>query len=214
VALSDEALMTTYSSLTEKLLSSESILEGNFLRVRRDQVQLPNGKKAEREYVVHPGACVVIPLLGNGEVILEKQFRYPVGREMIEFPAGKLDPNEDPLICAVRELREETGYTASEWAYAGCVHLAIAYSTEIIHIYFARGLVQGERDLDEGEFLDVFTATGQQLIAWCADGTVTDAKTVTCALHLQQFLAGSKQVVWNAAPRMVNTTAAPSGAKA
>lgn len=195
------------SSLQETLLSTESILRGNFLHVRRDQVQLHNGGKAEREYVVHPGACVVIPLLDNGDVILEKQFRYPIGREMIEFPAGKLDPNEDPLICALRELREETGYTASEWAYAGCMHLAIAYSTEIIHIYFARGLVQGERDLDEGEFLDVFTAPAQQLIAWCADGTVTDAKTVTCALHLQQFLAGSKQVGWNAVPRMAGKQA-------
>lgn len=194
--------MASDSSLQETLLSTENILQGNFLHVRRDQVLLPNGKKAEREYVIHPGACVVIPLLDNGDVILEKQFRYPVGREMIEFPAGKLDPNEDPLICALRELREETGYSTSEWVYAGCMHLAIAYSTEVIHIYFARGLVQGERDLDEGEFLDVFTAPAQQLIAWCADGTVTDAKTVTCALHLQQFLAGSKLLSWNAVPRM------------
>jgi ADP-ribose pyrophosphatase len=202
VALFDEALMSADSSLQETLVSTENILQGNFLHVRRDQVLLPNGEQAEREYVVHPGACVVIPLLDNGDVILEKQFRYPVGREMIEFPAGKLDPNEDPLICALRELREETGYSASEWAYAGCMHLAIAYSTEVIHIYFARGLVQGARDLDEGEFLDVFTAPAQQLIAWCADGAVTDAKTVTCALHLQQFLAGSKELAWNAVPRM------------
>ncbi len=188
--------------LTETLLSSQQVFEGGFLDIRRDTVQLPNGKSATREYVVHPGACVVIPLLDNGDVILEKQFRYPVGREMIEFPAGKLDPNEDPLICALRELREETGYSASEWAYAGCMHLAIAYSTEVIHIYFARGLVQGERDLDEGEFLDVFTAPAQQLITWCAEGSVTDAKTVTCALHLQQFLSGAKQLGWNAVPRM------------
>jgi ADP-ribose pyrophosphatase len=188
--------------LAETLLASQQIYKGGFLDVRRDTVQLQNGKSATREYVVHPGACVVIPLLDNGDVILEKQFRYPVGREMIEFPAGKLDPNEDPLICALRELREETGYSASEWAYAGCMHLAIAYSTEIIHIYFARGLVLGERELDEGEFLDVFTAPAQQLIAWCADGTVTDAKTVTCALHLRQFLAGSKELGWNAVPRL------------
>jgi ADP-ribose pyrophosphatase len=190
------------AQLSETLLTTQQVYKGDFLDVRRDTVQLPNGKSTSREYVVHPGACVVIPLLDNGDVILEKQFRYPVGREMIEFPAGKLDPNEDPLICALRELREETGYSASEWAYAGCMHLAIAYSTEVIHIYFARGLVQGERDLDDGEFLDVFTAPAQQLISWCADGTVTDAKTVTCALHLQQFLAGSKQLGWNAVPRM------------
>jgi ADP-ribose pyrophosphatase len=190
------------AQLAETLLTTQQVYKGGFLDVRRDTVQLPNGKSTSREYVVHPGACVVIPLLDNGDVILEKQFRYPVGREMIEFPAGKLDPNEDPLICALRELREETGYSASEWAYAGCMHLAIAYSTEVIHIYFARGLVLGERDLDDGEFLDVFTVPAQQLIAWCADGTVTDAKTVTCALHLQQFLAGSKPLGWNAVPRM------------
>jgi ADP-ribose pyrophosphatase len=194
--------MKPSESLKETQLASEQVFKGNFLDVRRDTVRLPNGYAVPREYVVHPGACVVIPLLDNGDVVLEKQFRYPVGREMIEFPAGKLDPNEDPLICALRELREETGYSASEWAYAGCMHLAIAYSTEVIHIYFARGLVQGERALDDEEFLDVFTAPAQQLIAWCADGTVTDAKTVTCALHLQQFLASSKPLGWNAVPRM------------
>jgi ADP-ribose pyrophosphatase len=199
--------MKPSDSLKETQLASEQVFKGNFLDVRRDTVRLPNGHAVPREYVVHPGACVVIPLLDNGDVVLEKQYRYPVGSEMIEFPAGKLDPNEDPLICALRELREETGYSASEWAYAGCMHLAIAYSTEVIHIYFARGLVQGERALDDEEFLDVFTAPAQQLIEWCADGTVTDAKTVTCALHLQQFLAGSKMLGWNAPPRMAGATA-------
>ncbi len=198
----------TYTDrLTETRLASEQVFKGSFLDVRRDTVHLPNGMSASREYVVHPGACVVVALLDNGDVILEKQFRYPVGIEMIEFPAGKLNLNEDPLICALRELREETGYTASEWAYAGCMHLAIAYSTEVIHIYFVRGLVQGERDLDEGEFLSVFTSPAEQLIVWCADGTVTDAKTVTCALHLQQFLNGAKELGWNAVPRMAGARA-------
>ncbi len=199
--------MSISAPLHETQISSAHVFQGNFLQVRRDAVRLPNGKTSEREYVVHPGACVVIPLLDNGNVILEKQYRYPVGREMVEFPAGKLDPDEDPLICALRELREETGYSASEWAYGGCMHLAIAYSTEVIHIYFARGLTLGERDLDEGEFLDVFTAPAEQLIAWCADGTVTDAKTVTCALHLQQVLSGAKKLGWNALPRMAASRA-------
>ena len=190
------------ATLAETVLASQQVFKGGFLDIRRDTVQLPDGQSAMREYVVHPGACVVIALLDDGNVILERQFRYPVGREMIEFPAGKLDPHEDPLLCALRELREETGYSASEWAYGGCMHLAIAYSTEIIHIYFVRGLVLGERALDEGEFLEVFTAPAQQLIAWCADGTVTDAKSVTCALHLQQFLSGAKMLGWNAVPRM------------
>lgn len=189
-------------SLAETVLASQQVFKGGFLDIRRDTVQLPDGQSAMREFVVHPGACVVIALLDDVNVILERQFRYPVGREMIEFPAGKLDPDEDPLLCALRELREETGYSASEWAYGGCMHLAIAYSTEIIHIYFVRGLVLGERALDEGEFLEVFAAPAQQLIAWCTDGTVTDAKTVTCALHLQQFLSGAKMLGWNAVPRM------------
>lgn len=194
-------------ALKETQLVSEQMFKGSFLDVRRDTVRLPNGHSASREYIVHPGACVLIPLLDNGDVVLEKQFRYPVGREMIELPAGKLDLNEDPLMCALRELREETGYSAGEWAYAGCMHLAIAYSTEVIHIYFVRGLVLGERALDEEEFLDVFTAPSEQLIAWCADGTVTDAKSVTCALHLQQFLSGSKPLAWNAVPRMAGAGA-------
>ncbi len=187
---------------TETVLTSKQVYKGGFLDIRLDTVRLQSGQQTQREYFVHPGACVVIPLLDSGDVVLEKQYRYPVQREMIEFPAGKLDPNEDPLMCALRELREETGYTAAQWAYAGCMHLAIAYSTEVIHIYFARGLTSGERDLDEGEFLDVFTAPAEQLIAWCADGTVTDAKTLACALHLQQFLSGKKELSWNAVPRM------------
>jgi ADP-ribose pyrophosphatase len=182
--------------LKETRLASEQVYRGGFLDIRRDKVSLPDGKTAIREYVVHPGACVVIPLLDNGDVVLERQYRYPVGREMIEFPAGKLDPDEDPWVCASRELREETGYSAQQWAYAGCMHLAIAYSDEVIHIYFAKGLTRGQRQLDEGEFLDVFTAPAAQLIQWCASGEVTDAKTVTCALHLQQVLAGAKSLKW------------------
>jgi ADP-ribose pyrophosphatase len=203
MALLAQAPMKPTSALIESTTATEQVFKGRFLDVRRDTVRLPNGHSATREYVVHPGACVVIPLLDNGDVVLERQFRYPIGREMIELPAGKLDAGEDPLICALRELREETGYSAGEWAYAGCMHLAIAYSTEVIHIYFARSLTLGARSLDEEEFLDVFTAPAQQLIAWCADGTVTDAKTVTCALHLQQFLAGAKPLGWNAPPRRV-----------
>jgi ADP-ribose pyrophosphatase len=121
---------------------------------------------------------------------------------MIELPAGKLDAGEDPLLCGLRELHEETGYSASEWAYAGQMHLAIAYSTEVIHIYFARGLSSGERKLDAGEFLDVFTAPAQQLLDWCADGTVTDAKTLSCALHLANHLSGKRPMAWHSVPRI------------
>jgi ADP-ribose pyrophosphatase len=190
------------AELIETLVRSELLLSGKFLHVKRDTVSLPDGSHASREYVVHPGAVVVVPLLDDGQVVLERQFRYPVGLVMIELPAGKLDAGEDPLLCGLRELHEETGYTASEWAYAGQMHLAIAYSTEIIHIYFARGLTLGERQLDTGEFLDVFTASSAQLLDWCADGTITDAKTLTCALHLANHLSGKRPMAWQSVPRM------------
>jgi ADP-ribose pyrophosphatase len=188
--------------LKETLVSSELLFKGKFLHAKRDTIRLPDGKQATREYVVHPGAVVVMPLLDDGQVVLERQFRYPIGQVVVEFPAGKLDEGEDPLVCGLRELHEETGYTCSEWAYAGKMHLAIAYSTEIIHIYFVRGLTLGERKLDAGEFLDVFTAPAQQLLDWCADGTVTDAKTLSCAVHLANHLSGKRPMAWQSTPRM------------
>ncbi|AKQ54786.1 NUDIX domain-containing protein [Bordetella hinzii] len=185
--------------LLETRESSELVYDGRFLKVRRDMVRLPNEHVVSREYVVHPGAVVVIPLLDDGRVLLERQYRYPVGRVMTEFPAGKLDPGEDPLACAKRELLEETGYTAAQWARAGALHLAIAYSTEIIHIYFARGLTAGERRLDADEFLDVRSATLPALLQACQRGEVTDAKTLTCMLWLQNALSGAWELDWQAA---------------
>jgi len=182
--------------LLETLLSSETLFEGRFLQARRDTVRLPDGASATREYVVHPGAVVVIPLLDDGRVLLERQYRYPVARVMTEFPAGKLGSGEDPLGCAQRELLEETGYTARQWAHAGAMHLAIAYSTEIIHIFFARGLQAGERQLDEDEFLDVYSASAAELFDACRKGQVTDAKTLSCALWLQNVLSGAWPLDW------------------
>jgi ADP-ribose pyrophosphatase len=119
---------------------------------------------------------------------------------MIEFPAGKLDPGEDVLACAIRELQEETGYRAREWARAGVMHPVISYSTEFIEVWFARGLTQGERQLDEGEFLDVFSATPAELLQGCRDGQVTDAKTLTGMLWLQNVLTGAWALRWQPAP--------------
>jgi len=188
------------SHLFEERVASEAPYEGRFLKIRNDTVRLPNGHTSTREYVVHPGAVVVIPLLDDGRVLLERQFRYPVGQVMTEFPAGKLDPGEDPLVCGQRELLEETGYSATQWARAGALHLAIAYSTEIIHIYFARGLRAGPQQLDPDEFLDVFSAQPADLIAACARGEVTDAKTLTCVLWLQNVLSGAWQLDWQDHP--------------
>ncbi|MEP6965507.1 MAG: NUDIX hydrolase [Polaromonas sp.] len=186
--------------LIETLTASEDVLQGHFLQVRRDTVRLPDKRHATREYVVHPGAVMIVALLDDGRVVLERQYRYPVRAVMIEFPAGKLDPGEASLACARRELQEETGYSAREWARAGVLHPVISYSTEFIDIWFARGLSLGERQLDAGEFLDVFTATPAELSDWCASGQVTDAKTLTGMLWLQNVQAGRWSLDWQPAP--------------
>ena len=189
-----------FAHLTETRIDSQEILRGTFLHAFRDQVALPDGSQAVREYVVHPGAVMVIALLEQpGEplrLVLERQFRYPVGQAMLEFPAGKRDPGETTLRCSQRELQEETGYRAAQWAHAGVMHPVIAYSTECIDIWFARDLTPGERKLDPGEFLDVFSATPQELLQWCAQGLVTDAKTLAGALWLQNVQSGAWVLEW------------------
>jgi len=188
--------------LIEQRIAQQELFKGRFLHAFRDTVRLPDGGEATREYVLHPGAVVVVPLLqgpdGQTRIVLERQYRYPIGQVMVELPAGKLDAGEGPLVCGQRELLEETGYQAREWARAGQMHLAIAYSTEVIHIYFARGLSLGERQLDQGEFLDVITATSDELMAWCRDGTVTDAKTLGCMVWVQNMLSGAWPLDWQA----------------
>ncbi|MFN7695863.1 MAG: NUDIX domain-containing protein [Burkholderiales bacterium] len=183
-------------TLTETLIDGEWVLQGNFLQVRRERVQLPSGREAQREFVVHPGAVMVVPLLDSGELLLERQYRHPLGRVMLEFPAGKLDAGEDPLTCGQRELLEETGYSAREWAYAGLLNNAIAYSTEGIHIYFARGLQAGFQQLDEGEFLELVAMSPEALDSACASGEVTDAKTLIGLLWLQRWRAGVWPLEW------------------
>ncbi len=185
--------------LVETQVRSEDVFKGHFLQARRDIVRLPDGRHTPREYVVHPGAAMIVAQLDDGRLILERQYRYPVRSVMIEFPAGKLDAGEAPLACAQRELLEETGYTAREWARAGVLHPVISYSTEFIDIWFARGLTPGKRRLDVGEFLDVFTATPAELLNWCGTGQVTDAKTLTGMLWLQNVLSGAWTLKWQPA---------------
>ena len=185
--------------LIEHRVQREELLRGHFLHVLRDTVQLPNQNLATREYVVHPGAVMVIPMLDTPDglrLVMERQFRYPVGQVMTEFPAGKLDPGEDPWLCAQRELLEETGYTARQWARAGVLHPVIGYSTEVIEIWFAKDLTLGERQLDTDEFLDVFTATPAELMAACQQGLLTDAKTLTGLLWLQNVQLGQWPLQW------------------
>jgi ADP-ribose pyrophosphatase len=185
--------------LIEHRVHQEEILRGRFLHAFRDTVRLPNQNLSTREYVVHPGAVMVIPMLDTPEglrLVMERQFRYPVGQVMTEFPAGKLDAGEDPWLCAQRELQEETGYTARQWARAGVLHPVIAYSTEVIEIWFAKELSLGERRLDTDEFLDVFTASPAELMAACQQGRLTDAKTLTGLLWLQNVQSGQWPLHW------------------
>ena len=182
--------------LVERLVRSDSVYDGHFLKVRRDQVKLPDGQLAWREHIVHPGAVMIVPIADDGQLVVERQHRYPLDHVLLEFPAGKLDPDETTLACAKRELLEETGYTAREWAYAGRLHNAPAYSNEFIEIWFARGLEQCEQRLDEGEFIEVVRLAEADLHARAARAEITDAKTLVALLKLQQWRSGAWTPSW------------------
>ncbi len=175
---------------------SELLLQGGFLQVRRDRVTLPDRTQATREYVVHPGAVAIVPLLDDGRILLERQYRYPLQQVLLEVPAGKVDAGETPAAAAVRELREETGYEAREWAFAGNLHNAAAYSSEVIGLWFARGLQAGPQRLDEGEFIELLPMTVEALDALAASGTLTDAKTLMALLWLQRWQSGAWPLEW------------------
>lgn len=181
-------MASTKLDLIEHTLSSQTIASGGMLNVRRDQVRLPNGNTSQREYVIHPGAVVVVPLLANGHIVLERQFRYPLRQAFIELPAGKIDAGEDILVTGQRELLEETGYTASEWIKLGHQHPCIGYSNEIIHMYLARGLAAGANQLDADEHLEVFDLPFKQAIAMIQNGEITDGKTIVALFFAEKYL--------------------------
>jgi ADP-ribose pyrophosphatase len=193
--------------LIERRLFGEPVFDGRLLHVRRDTVELPGGDHATREYIVHPGAVMVVPVLDDGRLVMERQYRYPLGCVMLEFPAGKRDPLESAARCAARELAEETGYAAAEWARAGVIHNACSYSTEAIEIWFARGLRTGSRQLDHGEFIDLIVLTEGELDRLAQAGELTDVKTLAGLQWLQKWRSGDWTLDWR--PQASWTTADP-----
>lgn len=188
--------------LIERRTGSQPLLRGHFLQAYRDEVTLPDGGTATREYIVHPGAVAIVPLLDDRRILLERQYRYPLQQVLLEIPAGKIDPGESAAQTAVRELREETGYSAAEWAYAGTLHNAAAYSTEHIEIWFARGLRPGAPQLDTGEFIELVARSEDELDRLAATGGLTDAKTLIGLLWLQRWRAGAWPLAWRDAATM------------
>lgn len=179
------------SQLEETRIDGGVVYDGHFLKVEKDRIRLPDGSTSAREFIRHPGAVVILPLLPDGRVLLERQFRYPNGQVFIEFPAGKIDPGEEHLACARRELQEETGYTAERWRFVCTIHNAIAYSDEHLEIFLAEGLSAGQQKLDAGEFLEVFSASVPELLEMVRRGEITDVKTIIGTFWLEKILAGT-----------------------
>jgi len=179
--MSDKSLPVD-AHLAETPVSSEVVYDGKLLHVKRDHVRLPDGAIATREYIEHPGAVLMLPVLDDGRLVAVRQYRYPHRRVFLEFPAGKLDPGEDALATAKRELIEETGYTARAWTRLGVVHPVISYSTEAIELYLAQGLTHVGAKLDEGEFLEVVELSVEEMLDALDRGEITDAKTVAALL--------------------------------
>ena len=178
------------SDMSEVALSSQTVFKGKLLHVKSDQVRLPNGHESVREYIIHPGAAMIIAMLDEQTIVLERQYRYPLNRHFIELPAGKIDPGEDPLQTAQRELQEECGYVASEWRHLTTLHPGIGYSNERIELYLARGLARVEHKLDEDEFLEVLHVQVAEAMRWIRDGRITEAKAVTGLLWAEKILRG------------------------
>ncbi len=177
-------------SLEEKPLSSETVFCGSLLHVKRDRVLLPNGNETGREYIVHPGAVLIIPVLGNGNLLFERQFRYPLRCSFLELPAGKIDPHETTLETGQRELLEETGYSANQWQLLATLHPCIGYSDERILIYLATGLTPGHHRRDEDETLELLELSLDEAMQAMRKGEITDGKTMVALFWAEKMLRG------------------------
>jgi ADP-ribose pyrophosphatase len=174
--------------LKEKQLASELMYDGDFIRVLKDRVRLPDGGVSSREYITHPGAVAVLAMLDNGNLVMERQYRYPLHREFIELPAGKIDHGEDILTCGQRELLEETGYVAKEWIHLTTAWPCIGYADERMEYFLARGLTHQGSQLDEGEFLEVFELSLPEAIEWIRLGKISESKTIVGLFWLEKYL--------------------------
>lgn len=182
-------------ALNEERVDGEQVFAGKLLDVRRDRVRLPDGGEAVREYVVHPGAVLVVPVRADERLVVERQFRYPLNRVFLEFPAGKLDPGESALATGVRELAEEAGYRATVWIRLGVIHPVVAYSTEAIDLYAARELTHVGAKLDPGEFLEIVDCTEADLYDAIDEGRLTDGKSIAAlALHTRWASAATRSL--------------------
>lgn len=181
-----------YSDLTERQLASKSVYRGGFFEVFKDEVRLPDGKTATREYIKHPGAVMMLPVLDDRRVVLVRQFRYPVGQHFIEIAAGKLEPGEEPLATAKRELVEECGYEAASWQHIMTFHPCIGYSNERIEFYLARDLTHVGNGPDEGEFLEVLHMTFDEAFQAVRDGKITEVKAIIGLMWLEQAVRDGK----------------------
>ena len=176
--------------LIEKKISSENVFDGVLLHVKKDTVELPNGYQAPREWIKHPGAAAVIPLLPDGNIILVKQFRYPIGQVTLEIPAGKLDAEgEDPLDCANRELSEETGYTAGKIWKLTSIATTVGFSNEWIHIYAAEDLTPGKQHPDDDEFINYLKVPLNDAVKMVEEGKIFDSKSVIAILFLSKYVS-------------------------
>lgn len=165
--------------LRETFVSREIPFEGKLLKLRKDKILLPNKKEACREWIEHPGACAIVYIDEDDNILLEKQFRYPFGKTFIEIPAGKLDSKlEDPINCAIRELQEETGFISKDMQYLGQTALSIAYTNEVIYIYYTKKCEVGKTNFDEDEVLNMFKIPFDEALEMCNNGTITDSKTI------------------------------------
>lgn len=174
--------------LTETQIDSALVYAGSFIEVHKDHARLPDGSISTREYIKHPGAVAIIALLDNGNLVMERQFRYAPQQEFIELPAGKIDHGEDVLLTAQRELLEETGYVAREWMHISTAWPCIGFSDERMEYFMARGLTHKGRQLDEGEFLEVFELSPQDAIEWIRIGKITDSKTIVGLFWMEKML--------------------------